>query len=76
MREIFADWTDDHFERFDTLGVGSGGYGPYKDKSFFVMMRIIVNGFEDTQSRVPLRSYHTDLLPTVQFLVRSLQLAA
>lgn len=53
VREIFAlNWTNDDFRRFDTLGVGSGGYGVYGEKSFLILMRMMINGFEDDQRGV------------------------
>lgn len=50
IREIFRDiWSEDEFKRFDTLGVGSGGFGVLNHVSIFVIMQVFVNGFEDQQ---------------------------
>ncbi|KAF4337259.1 tryptophan-2-monooxygenase [Fusarium beomiforme] len=43
-------WTEDDFERFGTLGVGSGGFGAVYSAGFNSIFRLIVNGLESDQA--------------------------
>ncbi|KPM41824.1 hypothetical protein AK830_g4714 [Neonectria ditissima] len=43
-------WTEDDFERFGTLGIGSGGFGPVYSAGFNSIFRLIVNGLESDQA--------------------------
>lgn len=49
FRELFPHWTDTEIELFGTLGVGSGGYGVYFEKSILIIMRMIVNDLRITK---------------------------
>lgn len=50
IRTIFDGiWGEEEFKKFDTLGVGSGGFGVINQKSVLAVMRVIVNGYEDRQ---------------------------
>ncbi|KAF9761427.1 hypothetical protein IL306_003814 [Fusarium sp. DS 682] len=43
-------WTEDDFERFGTLGVGSGGFGAVYSAGFNSILRLIVNSLESDQA--------------------------
>ncbi|KAK7429743.1 hypothetical protein QQZ08_003769 [Neonectria magnoliae] len=43
-------WTEDDFERFGTLGIGSGGFGAVYSAGFNSIFRLIVNGLESDQA--------------------------
>ncbi|KAF5020220.1 hypothetical protein F66182_7785 [Fusarium sp. NRRL 66182] len=43
-------WTDDDFERFGTLGIGSGGFGAVYTAGFNSIFRLVVNGLESDQA--------------------------
>ncbi|KAH7098446.1 flavin-containing amine oxidoreductase-domain containing protein [Auriculariales sp. MPI-PUGE-AT-0066] len=42
-------WTDVDFERFGTLGLGSGGFGPLFAIAFLTVYRLMPNGLETDQ---------------------------
>jgi tryptophan 2-monooxygenase len=42
-------WTAEEMERFGTLGIGSGGFGPMYPVNFLEILRIIVNMWEENQ---------------------------
>ena len=43
-------WTPDDFRRFGTLGIGSGGFGPFNEVAFTTVFRFIPNGLETDQA--------------------------
>ncbi|KAK1637808.1 flavin-containing amine oxidoreductase-domain containing protein [Colletotrichum phormii] len=43
-------WTDDDFQRFGTLGIGSGGFGAVYSAGFNSVFRLVVNGLESDQA--------------------------
>lgn len=43
-------WDEEDFERFGSLGIGCGGYGPVFDRDFTYLCRLVVNGLEDKQA--------------------------
>lgn len=50
--EIFNNWGEDDITRYDTLGICSRRYGVYKDKSFLIIMTMIIDGFKDNQGSI------------------------
>ncbi|KAL1629274.1 hypothetical protein SLS56_005378 [Neofusicoccum ribis] len=60
LQKIFGDkhqwdvpkgevWTDEDFQRFGALGLGSGGFGPLFPIAFTTVFRLIPNGLETNQ---------------------------
>ncbi|EXF82896.1 hypothetical protein CFIO01_01266 [Colletotrichum fioriniae PJ7] len=43
-------WTEDDFQRFGTLGIGSGGFGAVYSAGFNSVFRLVVNGLESDQA--------------------------
>ncbi|KAK1999877.1 flavin-containing amine oxidoreductase [Colletotrichum falcatum] len=61
LRRIFGDqhewdipggeeWDEDDFNRFGTLGIGSGGFGAVFTAGFNSVLRLVVNGLESDQA--------------------------
>jgi tryptophan 2-monooxygenase len=48
-----ARWTFDDFDKFGTVGIGSGGFGSLYSENFAEIMRIIINGLEHEQRLYP-----------------------
>lgn len=42
-------WTFEDFDKFGALGIGSGGFGPLYPIGFTEILRIVIDGLEDTQ---------------------------
>lgn len=45
-------WSDEDFERFNTVGIGSGGFGAFNHLDFLWIMHVMVNGCETDQGYV------------------------
>lgn len=45
-------WSKEHLERFNTVGVGSGGFGAFNHIDFMCIMHVIVNGCETEQGKI------------------------
>lgn len=43
------EWSEEDFDRFGKLGVGSGGFGAFFSLGFNAILRIVVNGLETDQ---------------------------
>lgn len=57
-------WSDDDFNRFGALGVGSGGFGPLFGIAFNTVFRLIPNGLETDQAIFCIPNVdHTDGTP-------------
>lgn len=42
-------WTQDELNRFGTLGIGTGGFGPLYNISFIEILRVVLHRWEDEQ---------------------------
>jgi tryptophan 2-monooxygenase len=49
VEQGIPNWTTEDLERFGTLGIGSGGFGPMYPVNFLEILRIIVNMWEENQ---------------------------
>ncbi|KAK1979554.1 flavin-containing amine oxidoreductase [Colletotrichum cereale] len=58
-----VEWTEDDFDRFGTLGIGSGGFGAVFTAGFNSVLRLVVNGLESDQA-VFAKVSDEGLLPT------------
>ncbi|KAK2024657.1 flavin-containing amine oxidoreductase [Colletotrichum zoysiae] len=69
-------WSEDDFNRFGTLGIGSGGFGAVFTAGFNSVLRLVVNGLESDQA-VFAKVSGEGLLPTgIQELAKSIWNAA
>lgn len=57
-------WSKDDFERFGSLGVGSGGFGAFYDVGFNAILRVVVNGLETDQQTFAKKNDKGHLQPT------------
>ncbi|KDN70399.1 putative flavin containing amine oxidoreductase [Colletotrichum sublineola] len=57
------EWSEDDFNRFGTLGIGSGGFGAVFTAGFNSVLRLVVNGLETDQA-VFAKVTDEGLLPT------------
>ncbi len=49
VEQGIPNWSAEDLERFGTLGIGSGGFGPMYPVNFLEILRIIVNMWEENQ---------------------------
>jgi tryptophan 2-monooxygenase len=63
-----AAWTFADFDKFGALGIGSGGFGPLYPIGFTEILRIVIDGLEDTQKFLQPSA-------SLQFGIRSLSMA-
>lgn len=65
ISEGIPSWGHDELQAFGALGIGSGGFGPIYQVCFLEMLRLLVNGLEDSQqlllegiTAIPDKFYH------------------
>ncbi len=67
-----SKWSKTDFRIFDMLGIGTGGFGAFNPASIFLIMRVIVNGFEDCQFYITKNEDSRDRFVSPQEVVQGL----
>ncbi len=64
-------WSFADFDKFGALGIGSGGFGPLYPISFTEILRIVIDGLENTQKFLQPNSFLTDGIRTLSLQFES-----